>query len=314
MKRIFILLLVLQQAGMQMAISQYFPPEDVTDADTCFFDDFCWSINIDTSQKHNLWQIGVPSKTFMDTAYIGTHAIITDSVHFYDTNSVSSFTIQLEHINTRVHVLVFWHKYDTDEKKDGGYIELSYDMGKTWVNIIDHRQYEIKEQFIALENFYSSEDSLSNMQYGFSGNSEKWKKSVMTWDKFPVDGYTDESVNRDTTLLRFTYISDSVQDNKEGWCIDNIIHLKYENYNVLPGTKKNKNIVIAPNPSKDYFSYASPVSPDEIIIYNQLGTTVRILHNPGHTLLIHDLKPGIYFVAFYSGKQLLSVSKLLKTE
>ena len=49
---------------------------------------------IDTLQPGNVWQMGVPHKNFLDTAWSGTKVIITDTLLPYPVYNTSSFTIK----------------------------------------------------------------------------------------------------------------------------------------------------------------------------------------------------------------------------
>jgi hypothetical protein len=297
----------------KFSIAQVFGPQYAIGGDTCIFDSSCEFIIIDTSQANNLWQIGEPSKIVLDAAYIGIRAIITDSVNVYDTNNISSFTLQLVHQGTRMHEIVFWHKYDTDEGKDGGYIEMSHNLGESWTNIIDYqRSYPLAYQIIHIRELYNSGDSITGGNVGYHGSSGGWIKSSISWDAYTIlGGDIDERVNQDTTLVRFTFISDSIPDSKDGWCIDNIIHLLYETYENINPVKKANHVKIYPNPCQDFISYESEIPLTSISIYNPFGTIMGSFDNPNQTIEISELPKGLYYVAFYKNNQIIAVEKLL---
>ena len=175
----------------------------------------------------NIWQIGKPSKTFFDTAFSISNAMVTDTLNSYPSNNYSYFDLHLSNENvgwysTSVSV-EFQHKFDTDTLKDGGFITVSYDMGATWKNIIDDLygfdpSGNFNNQQISL-NAYNHSDSLINGNFGFSGHSNGWITTRISKYLIPVKNSIWDT---DTTILRFNFISDGNQTNKEGWMIDNI--------------------------------------------------------------------------------------------
>ena len=50
---------------------------------------------IDTSVAGNIWQIGKPHKTIFDSAYSRPDAIVTDTIHDYPANNLSTFAIKI---------------------------------------------------------------------------------------------------------------------------------------------------------------------------------------------------------------------------
>ena len=311
MKYRSVVVVILITFSSKFSFAQIFGPQYAIGGDTCIFDIHCENIIIDTSQSNNLWQIGKPSKIFIDTAFMGTRAIIIDSLTVYDTNNISSFTLQLIHPGTRMHELIFWHMYETDEGKDGGYIEMSYDMGATWTDLNNYWNYPLAYQLLHLENYYSSDDSINGRYIGFNGSTDTWLKSTISWDAITYGGHIDERVNQDTTLLRFTFISDSILDTLDGWCIDNIIHLLYETPNVLESKQKEHSIILYPNPGYDIINVENDVPLLAIEIYSVMGNMVVRIDNPSRNISIESLPQGLYSVVFYSNNQIRTVEKLL---
>lgn len=70
------------------------------------------------------------------------------------------------------------------------------------------------------QNLYNENDNLFNGEFGFSGRSDGWIKTEFSWYVLPVKSTRSEI--GDTMIIRFNFISDSVQSEKEGWMIDNI--------------------------------------------------------------------------------------------
>ncbi len=53
-------------------------------------------VHLDTSITNNIWRIGIPSKTYLDSAYSIPYAIITDTINNYPINNYSYFDIIID--------------------------------------------------------------------------------------------------------------------------------------------------------------------------------------------------------------------------
>jgi len=224
-------------------------------------------IIIDTaSNPDNIWQIGVPNKTVFDSAYSLTHALVTDTFNPYPINDTSSFI--LKHIRpgelggNESLQLNFWFKMNSDSLSDYGKVEASNDNGMTWVNLM-------------------TEDTTYYLQWiepkpVLSGNSNGWQHFALELNMLTyVLGYSD------TLLYRFTFISDSVQTNKDGWMLDDF-HLA-DWWEGIEEFSNSDLIDIYPNPSSG-----------EISIVNHTKTTndyqVEIMDIGGKTVLREEIK------------------------
>lgn len=103
--------------------------------DTIGFEENYEYIKIDTSSS-NIWQIGFPNKTYLDSSYSGENAIVTDISNSYASDNHSYFDLYVGDFNYSDYYpwdifIEFKHKFDTDTLKDGGYITVSYDNGNT---------------------------------------------------------------------------------------------------------------------------------------------------------------------------------------
>lgn len=218
-------------------------------------------IEIDTSAQ-NIWQIGEPQKIIFDSAYSPTNAILTDTINNYPINNYSYFDLYLGEFNM---TSIFWgernieitHKYNTDEGFDGGYITISYDMGSTWMNIIKDT---VWYNMYFHSNIYTNTDTLFNGEFGFSGSSNGWITTNLEWI-IPIckDMYAD------TVILRFNFISDSVETAKEGWMIDNVRLYQY----LLGGS-------INENSQMQYNVYPNPVQERAKISFNEMFNDIEV--------------------------------------
>jgi hypothetical protein len=214
------------------------------------FDSTYQYLQTDTSTQ-NIWQIGTPNKAYFDSAYSKERGIITDSINFYPINNYSYFDLLIGDFNYEYYYpydifIEFKHKFDTDSLFDGGYLSISYDNGKTWINIIEDPNSWCSKPQLENVNLYSESDILFNGEKGFSGNSNGWISTWFTWHQCLV-----KSANYDvgdTMILRFNFISDEINTNKEGWLIDDIRLYSVDLGGAVNEIDNNELIIIYPNP------------------------------------------------------------------
>lgn len=260
--------------------------------DSCFFESNCAMVSIPTD-SNNIWQIGQPNKIIFDSAFSLNSGIVTDTVNYYPSNNHSLFQVNVPTSFSYAILLSFMHRIDSDSGRDGGYLEISTDYGATWVNIVyDSINTQGNFPFISTdtprENFYSSSDTLFNGQPGFSGTSNGWIKSQCMW----IWAYPIRPANQDTVLsgvsdsvfFRFHFISDSIDNGKEGWLIDDIkIHWVFLGYSIN-NIKDLIKVSVAPNPAKN-----------EVII------NFKNTDRSKHTVYVRDLQ-GRSVINFYDIK------------
>ncbi|MEZ5195273.1 MAG: hypothetical protein R2764_02360 [Bacteroidales bacterium] len=126
-KNIFILFLIVSALSALSQVAIYY-------SDSIDFEESCNYLFVDSSST-NLWQIGIPVKTILDSAYSPPFAIITDTANYYTSNNHSSFILKLEPesiVEGGQTAISFWQKFDTDSILDYGVVEVSYDEGNDW--------------------------------------------------------------------------------------------------------------------------------------------------------------------------------------
>lgn len=284
--------------------------------DTITFEEPYEYIEIDTSNQ-NIWQIGEPNKTVFDSAFSKTKAIITDSINFYPINNYSYFDLKIGNFNIDYYpydiFIEIKHKFDTDTLKDGGFITVSYDNGVTWMNIIKDTVYWEVTPGWENVNLYSSNDTLFNGDYGFSGKSNDWISTWFTWHILPVKKNKD--FIGDTMVVRFNFISDNFETNQEGWMIDNI-----KLYSVDLGGSINENRTlnfnIFPNPLNDnaIIELDNYYNKLELCVFDIQGNLVKkqnFENINSMTLNINNLKSGLYFIKLKSNNNLVGVKKII---
>lgn len=252
---------------------------------------------IDSSITDNIWQIGKPQKIFFDSAYSSARAIVTDTLNTYPTNNFSVFNLLL--LRTEGFMWFdFYHKYDTDSLEDGGTIEISLDGGTTWGNVIDNSflaNYTMNHY--GSLNFYSLSDSVKSLNtVGFSGSSDEWVQS-----RFEIY-YQNAPSDLDTFLIRFRFTSDSLNTNREGWLIDNIVmgasHVGIEE-------NSSNDFLVYPNPTYATINIQSLKNEvKEINIYNSLGEKILTKTCPSSEIDISHFSNGVYLLTLNTNRHI----------
>ncbi len=287
--------------------------------DTITFEEPYTYLEIDTASQ-NLWQIGEPNKVFFSSAYSIPNAIVTDTINFYPINNNSSFDIKIGAFNYYWYFpfsicLEIKHKVDTDTLKDGGYISVSYDEGLTWINIIqDTSDFWDATPFndFNCTNLYTDNDTLYNGEFGFSGLSNYWITTTFGWAVFPVKNVLE--FPGDTMIVRFNFVSDTSENSKEGWMIDNI-----KLYSIDLGGSINEqsflNFQIKPNPLNECarveIGYYREVQLSIYTVEGKLVKKRKYYNNQDITIKRDNLKTGIYFIVLRTDENLFGIRKLI---
>ncbi len=300
-KTILILILII---FCLKTFSQKYPGEEFTHHIITFEAPYQY-ISIDSSIQ-NIWQIGTPSKTFFNSSFSPIKAIVTDTVNIYPTNNHSFFDLYIGEFNYPFGFdydifIEIKHKFDTDTLKDGGYITVSYDNGQTWMNIINDTAYFCSVTPGAEggnENLYTENDTLFNGEYGFSGKSNEWMSTWFAWHCLLVKNIMEIG---DTMIIRFNFISDGIQNDKEGWMIDDIRLYSVDLGDGIDNVEKENNLFnVIPNPiiTSAIINLNNIYKEIEINIYNINGELVENKKYYNSQLIQierKNLKSGVYF-------------------
>jgi len=248
-------------------------------------------IFVDTPLINNIWKIGEPVKSNFDSAYSIPIAIVTDTLNVYPINTTSSFIFKIE--SNDYTYIRFMHKYDTDSLLDGSIIQISYDNGANWINILKDTI-----SSISLINFYSISDTIQSImsEPGFTGNSGGWINSQIHFTH-PIN-----------LTFRFTFVSDGIQTNKDGWMIDNfffgairttIVERKlFSQVNIYPNPANNKLHIKFDHPT--LFTYSLyDLTGMELIVSNKAFLNKAQVNT-------ESLTPGIYFLKILSENEYLT--------
>jgi hypothetical protein len=258
---------------------------------------------IDTTQVDNIWEIGKPQKSSFDSAYSSPNAICTDLENNYISNNLSSFQLTIVSNNFGTGLLEFVHKYETDTGNAGGYLEISYDKGITWLNLVHETNWR--------NNFYGETDTIAGNIPAFTGSSDGWSQVsfYFLWyaltkkaDRWPSGWGLGMYENPDTLLLRFNFMSNEKAIENQGWLIDDIrfqvwaisnsdSDIPINNYSLFyqPETRKvriNSNNTIN-------FKYS-------VSIFDIQGRSRLNFPNSPEILDVSDLNTGVYIVCIYS--------------
>ncbi len=268
-------------------------------------------VQIDTAIG-NIWQIGLPQKSFFGASHSVPYSVMTDTVTSYLVNNLSSFIVEYADSSGMPifdMALGFWHKFETDSLKDGGYVEMSVDSGVTWTNVILDNSAPITN----MTNFYLVTDTITGNIPAFSGTQSNWEYSEVFFQwVIPVipqhtDGMPRELITY-KVMFRFNFKSDSTQTNKAGWIIDDITLREY----ALGGSVREKELAdfeveVYPHPITERGVIQAVARNNEheftIDIYNSIGQ--QIITSPMDTnnqyIIGSDiLNDGLYFYSVRS--------------
>ena len=312
MKKITLLTLVF--AFNITCYSQIIIGYGIHNIDSCKFENQNTMIKLDTSVQ-NIWQIGKPTKTFFDSAYSATNAVVTDTLNPYPISNHSYFDLTIPYMGAGNTILGFKHKFQTDTLIDGGYIETSIDKGLTWTSILYNDTIIIPfGGQLFTENLYSHQDTLKGGINGFSGTSNDWINTRIQWVwMLPTKSYPP-----DTVIVRFHFISDNIQTNKDGWMIDDIL-ISYADLpgNVTEFNSEQLNLDIYPNPANNEINikFENQINECLIEIYNISGIKVKEVNfinvDNNCKLSTEDLNSGFYFLTAKNKKGVLGKAKLM---
>lgn len=264
---------------------------------------------------NNIWQVGHPQKVFFDSAYEGKNVIVTDTLLPYPINAYSYFDVKFYNMTSLGSILManfsFYHKFETEKGKAGGYILASTDNGITWDKIIDkNNQITFCDvcQFKEAGGLYKYNDTLENGNSAFSGKSNGWQGVFIRFGSSAV-----KKQPFDTLIFRFVFEANNSQNPTDGWMIDNIW---FDNdYTSSIAKNTNNNLSIYPNPTMGSTTFQTINNEDiqNITIKDVLGKEVytqTAVKQNSITLNFSHLPKGCYFTIVETEKG-LSTQRLI---
>lgn len=318
MLKVFLSICILSigiQSFSQPVISWYW--------DTIDFESPYEFIEIDTLSQH-IWHIGEPDKIFFHESFRGSNAILTDTVNPYPVNADAYFDLHIGAFNNPDFPynigIAFKHKFDTDTLRDGGFISVSYDEGATWTNIINDSLFFSPSNYLGpadgeTGNLYSESDTLYTGEFGFSGNSGDWISSWFEWFILPVDQVRSGGDQLpDSFTLRFHFVSDSLDNEREGWLIDDILLFS----RFIPGGMSEHASIdfsVSPNPFAETTRIDVGYYGEFVLsILDARGSLVRqdrCQNEPSIILNRDGLHPGVYYIQIVTRDQLSGIKKVI---
>ncbi len=261
----------------------------IVQMDACDFTDTCAYVLI-PEPSNNLWVCGESQKT---TLTQNGKVMITDSVYTYPNGTNASFEIHWPAWQQYPFSLImgFHHSMHSDSLLDGGIIEVSRDYGLSWTNVI-----EDQTNMLFLSNeLYTSADTLFTGEKGFSGTfSDRYTEIEWVW-MFPI-----KDIPTDTMYYRFRFISDGIDNTKEGWMISDIT---FSFADLGSGIEEMSlfDFSISPNPSNGWINISSSSEVNKAILRDLNGNVVQteLLDNK-KVLNYSGLSKGLYFLQLES--------------
>jgi hypothetical protein len=246
---------------------------------------------INHSQIGNIWQIGHPQKTTFSAAIYGQNSLVTDTINTYPVNNVSSFQMKIINYGAYLCTYVqFLHRYQTTAGQDGGTIEVSHDNGLTWQNLITDSMYIYDFNCGFSNPPYTINDTVAALgKPGFSGNSNG--NQYVSFNFMPRNNF---SMQNDTIDLRFTFASDGVNENMDGWMIDDMqVGAIGEG---IQNNSTNSQLSFFPNPSSGIFEIrgGSPMEEKLFSVYDISGKKVFSQEIKNEKIDLTFLPNGIY--------------------
>ncbi len=276
------------------------------------------------SSLNNIWQIGTPDKSFFNDAHTGIKAMVTDTIDSYSPNDTSVFiyVIRNPYTETCYTYMHFWHKYDMDTLTDKGIIEASYDGGTSWMVVNDTSGMPFMDSYFSWDwDFHASSGTYTPHPVTTTGKSDGWILSGFNWQWWMPVRSDSIIYPLDSLMIRFTFISDSVNTNKEGWMIDDIVTYGagWANCSGIRDLTAKKRLTVFPNP----FSVQTTLKTNfelnraNIVILDSFGRKIKQMKNvSGQTITFNrnGLPSGIYFLFVTEKSKLLATGKMIVVE
>jgi hypothetical protein len=232
---------------------------------------------------------------------------VTDTINPYPINNLSSFQfsilncdeiVQYECGSYQSAFVVISAKIHSESSKDGGTIEVSHN-GSPFINIINDPTASVSGAI------YSENDTIQSLgKPGYSGISDNWNLLNIDFQPEIVQSFS-------TLTLRFTFSSDSIQTNHDGWLIG-VVSTSGMFLNIAE--VQNDNLIsISPNPTDDELRiYRTKLSNNSTIqILNSTGQVLyQNFHFMGDTIDTKFLADGIYLLN-YSEANTFSIKKII---
>ena len=260
---------------------QYFDGADTTD----------YSIKY-SFDSNSVWQVGPPQKLIFDSAASIPNVLITDTASTYpgpDT-SIVEFIIPAYYYWSGIGAIQWLQKLDMDSARDFGMVEYKPHPDSAWMNAFNSPY---------LYNFYGFDSSnvgaMPNGDSAFTGTDSSWSDIwlCIDWTYYYLT---------DTAYLRFTFISDTIDENREGWMVDNLLaHITL--IHTVKEDDPDTYMKVYPTPSKGRINIEVKKRADYHIIEHMelISVDGRVIRRYGSSPIkfwidISDLPDGLYYL------------------
>ncbi|MBP6312801.1 MAG: T9SS type A sorting domain-containing protein [Flavobacteriales bacterium] len=256
-------------------------------------------IELDSS---NVWELGFPSdslfgyaNTIPDEFFFDTEALnaFSDTSAFYAIFKDNGFGV-VTYLGYYVPLSIeFDHRFITDSGNSYGMIDMSFDDGVTWYDVLSDT-YNTDWTFAGPglnEHYFEGTGDTRFDSLAVVGNSNGTVHSVFTKEIDEI--ITNDNLSPDSLIVRFRFIADSTATNV-GWQIDNIC-MQMDTPSGIQDLASAYNLSIYPNPSNGSFRIEKTDVSGRLFIYNNLGEIVYA-ENLRTTAINVDLEPGLYQV------------------
>lgn len=257
----------------------------------------------------NIWQIGPPQKAMFDSAFTAPNVIVTDTLNYYPIGANASFYVSIldPFWNHGIAAIRWMQKLDIDTAHDGGIIEYSLDSGNTWLSVFNNPY---------VYNFYGYDtaniDSLETGEFAFSGTDSTWRDIWLCFDWSYL-------LNYDSVVFRYRFVSDSVDNQKEGWMIDNMrIHMTWV-HTVAKSPEQAYKMKVYPTTTTGRVQIEGEKINEYYVIENMqlISADGKVVKQYGLAPVkfyidIHDQPDGMYYLKIQTNKRTETFPILLK--
>lgn len=246
-----------------------------------------------------IWQIASPNKVVFTEANSEPNVMVTDSTNSYPINDTSSFIVFHE-ITTGFDYgsgLEAAYFMDSDHGNDFGKIEMSPDNGASWVLISDDTltyvdwDGEPATWPVDYYDTWGATDSIS-----LTGESVEWQIFFIN-----LEGANEhfDWVEGDTVLFKFTFISDSIFDDKDGLMFDDIVLRDLLTFGI--NEESNITFNVYPNPTTEII-YLSDLSAEveRIEVFDMQGRRIYYSNTELNFVDVSDLPSGSYHLKIFT--------------
>lgn len=271
--------------------------------------DFEQGVLVDTA---SVWQIGQPGKTYLNSPYAGSRALMTDTAKLISGKRKDSFRLKFSVYNDffcgNFHV-AFRHRFDFDSLS-GGVLRISTDNGKSFSNVWSDTGY-----FGVCwwhDQLYPKNSLIFNGEPGFKGKSADWMYTQVNITFYILVKTSD------TLILSFDYESDSLSLPHEGWEIDEIRTGGELRSGGIGDHAFQNDFAVYPNPTQHQLNIEPLSDIAASISRYRMRSAAGLMIKEGtlapqqtNTIQMEDLAKGIYFLEIESSDGAIAVRKVL---